>query len=168
MEETAKYRSLRPISIQTLFKNGACISALTRFAEIVMGDGYSPIKELDADYAQKVAESIGERSYLLDHDFIEKVEEEKFYHRGQRFRDGREIYRLVGNGATAGIGLIEEETGNWWNTPLVPVKDNNKITQAEFDKIIGGDSKDFQLIEESSPSPSRDAGESSLNGEARS
>jgi len=81
-----------------LFMNGACISALTRFAEIVMGDGYSPIKELDADYAQKVAESIGERSYLLDHDFIEKVEKETWVKIGykdlHKIRPGKKIKRV--------------------------------------------------------------------------
>jgi len=98
-ETKAKYRGLRPISIQILYDEGACRDALGEFAEYVISKGgFSPTEDLPPDYAQSVAEGIGEPNYLPEHGFIEEVKKEAWVKIGykdlHKIRPGKKIKRV--------------------------------------------------------------------------
>jgi len=165
MEETAKYKKLKDIDPATVWEAGeqTCPefqAEYIRFCEKLFS---LKITALDDHLNEVLSDEPKWQDWALKHGFIKKVQEKKSYRRGQRFRRNDDIYRLVGSECS--MALMRESDCNFWRDP-VAVKSATYITEEEFKQITG--TGNFQLIEESSPSPSRDAGESSLNGEARS
>jgi len=165
MEETSKYKKLKDIDPATVWEAGeqTCPefqAEYIRFCEKLFS---LKITALDVHLNEVLSDEPKWQDWALKHGFIKKVQEKKSYRRGQRFRRNDDIYRLVGSECS--MALMRESDCNFWRDP-VAVKSATYITEEEFKQITG--TGNFQLIEESSPSPSRDAGESSLNGEARS
>jgi len=171
MEETAKYKKLKDIDPATVWEAGeqTCPefqAEYIRFCEKLFS---LKITALDHHLNEVLSDDPKWQDWALKHGFIKelKKEKEKFYHVGQRFKSNthQSDFILALTGAHQ-AQLIRSSYDGFWSRGIL-VNDCDKITQKEFD-LIANNSKDFQLIEESSPSPSRDAGESSLNGEARS
>jgi len=79
----------------------------------------------------------------------EKMEEEKTYHIGQRFKNDGDVYLLCKMDTTGDMktGLANLCDGNMWSDP-VSVEKFTEITQEEFEKITSGDIDEFTLIEE--------------------
>lgn len=140
-----KWIGLKAISVQTLYDEGACRGQLGKFADSVIGKGgFSPTEELPPNYAQSVAESIDEPTYLPDHGFIERAEEERTYHVGQRFNHNNGEYILIPCGLHS-FNLVHSSFQWTCNSKPIEVSDLSKITEAEFRRVFH--SYEFELIE---------------------
>lgn len=90
---------------------------------------------------------INGKTYRLD---LAKAKELKIlqeltqYRVGMRVKNGYEVY-LIAHVDHSEIALINVESGNRWNNPVI-VGDHRLITTSEWDKITGNDPSAFTII----------------------
>jgi len=144
-KQSPKWKSIKPITFTALIDAGAREPTLTKAIQKAIERGYNVSDVIKADDAQAIAEELGEGDWLQRHGLIEKVEEERTYHVGQRFKSFGPFpgfYRLAG--IRSSVALVGEVSWGFWRLPI-SVKDCGAITEDEFVQIAGTTYK-FELI----------------------
>ena len=131
------YKIVKPISVETLNKAGACREELYAFAFYAMKKGFKYAEHIDdielvLDCANEDEDNM---DWLLDEGFIRY--NDPSYKIGDRFLNEINKEGILAQVEPHMVCMICLESGNRHKNPI-HVKNALRITQDEFEKITGG------------------------------
>lgn len=103
-------------------------------------EGYGICNDIPFSTLIIVAKKYNGIQCLIDKGFIEKVEPEVFYERGDKFKNNGEEYILarVSSESSNILNLINLNDGNIWANENIHVQNYKHISKSEFDRLNYG------------------------------
>ena len=152
---TPKYKYVKSINGAALLESGACSAALDeivkKYGEKYGFYNYVPAEDFD-EIMEYVETKEGWIEFLIDEGFIEEIKEpEETYKRGDCFKY-TDIYMLVSGVDYNNLHLVNLRDGNGWTYTCTKVKNINKVTEEEMQKITSGQFDMFKKV----PNPFKD------------
>jgi hypothetical protein len=129
-------------SVSNLHDVNACPTELQKFAFEAMRANYKFDELIEViDNVLDFAKTDNNINWLIDHNFIEKIDNEITYHRGQKFIDRDYGHKaIIARDNNGDLILIDIDTGIPYCDPI-KVKNENHITPKEFILLSGEDTE---------------------------
>ena len=133
-----EYKSLKPITLKAIVESGVdyeCGDFRTFARRVVREEATYGYAQIPVEMAQSIATHMGYSTWFLDHGFIERVQEERFWSIGDRIMLGGDEH-IIAHVMDKAYGFIAIETGFSWSCSRHQgVEDSRKITLTEMRRM---------------------------------